>query len=205
MALGTYAEMKASVASWLARDDLTAFIPDFIRLAETDFNARLRLLQMEYTADLTIDGETIVQPDGWIETQRFYIDGTPRQYLEFVTPFQADEMFQGDSAGRTLAYTIEGGNFRFLPVGGSGGTGKILYYKRFEALSGDSDTNFILANFPGIYLFGALTWSEAFIQNDERIALWKGAYDNQIQRCEQADERARYSGSPIRSRPSVVI
>lgn len=205
MALGTYAELKASVASWLARDDLTAFIPDFIRLCESDFNARLRLLQMETTADLTINAETIAKPAGWLETQRLYISGTPRQMLEFVSPFQAEEMFQGDGAGRTLAYTIEGTNFRFFPVGGTGGTGKILYYQRFDALSADDDTNFVLTNFPGVYLFGALTWSAAFIQDDERIALWKGAYETQLRLCEEADQRARYSGSPIRSRPSVVI
>jgi len=36
MALTTYTELKASIADWLNRSDLTAAIPDFISLAEAD-------------------------------------------------------------------------------------------------------------------------------------------------------------------------
>ena len=32
MSLTTYTELKASIADWLLRDDLTAVIPDFIAL-----------------------------------------------------------------------------------------------------------------------------------------------------------------------------
>ena len=38
MALSTYDELKASIADFLNRDDLTSVIPDFIKLAETGMN-----------------------------------------------------------------------------------------------------------------------------------------------------------------------
>ena len=50
MALTTYSELQAAVASWLHRDDLTAQIPDFIRLAEADMQVRAKLSQWETEA-----------------------------------------------------------------------------------------------------------------------------------------------------------
>ena len=42
MALSTYDELKASIADFLNRDDLTSVIPDFIKLAETGMNREVR-------------------------------------------------------------------------------------------------------------------------------------------------------------------
>ena len=42
MAITTYAELKTAIANWLNREDLTSVIPDFISLAEADFNRKLR-------------------------------------------------------------------------------------------------------------------------------------------------------------------
>ena len=47
MALGTYSELQAAIATWLDREDLTAVIPDFITMAEVRLNDRLRLAPME--------------------------------------------------------------------------------------------------------------------------------------------------------------
>lgn len=44
--INDYATLKTAIASWLARADLTAAIPDFIQLAETRFNRELRVRQM---------------------------------------------------------------------------------------------------------------------------------------------------------------
>ena len=43
MALANYADLTASVANWLNRTDLTAIIPDFVAMAESDISRDLRL------------------------------------------------------------------------------------------------------------------------------------------------------------------
>ena len=53
MAITTYAELQTAIANWLARDDLTTYLPDFITLFEAAANRRLRVRQMETTATLT--------------------------------------------------------------------------------------------------------------------------------------------------------
>ena len=73
MALTTFAGLKSSIADWLNRSDLTTQIPDFIALAEADFNAKLRIRQMEQIDAITIDSETESVPTGFIGVRSLYI------------------------------------------------------------------------------------------------------------------------------------
>ena len=62
MALTNYTTLKAAIANFLARDDLTSEIDDFIDLTEADFNRRLRIRAMEtVNAAFVIDAETEAQ------------------------------------------------------------------------------------------------------------------------------------------------
>jgi hypothetical protein len=45
--INDYATLKAAIADELARADLTSAIPNFIQLAEADFNRQLRTRQMQ--------------------------------------------------------------------------------------------------------------------------------------------------------------
>ena len=49
-----YAGLKAAVADWLGRDDLTGRIPDFIALAERRMARELRLRIMERRAETEV-------------------------------------------------------------------------------------------------------------------------------------------------------
>ena len=47
MALSTYTELKTAIANWLNRSDLTDEISDdFIKLVESEYNAKLRIKAM---------------------------------------------------------------------------------------------------------------------------------------------------------------
>ena len=72
MAVSTYTELKASIANWLNRSDLSDEIADdFIKLTEADFNAKLRIRQMEQIDTITIDSETETVPSGFISVRSF--------------------------------------------------------------------------------------------------------------------------------------
>lgn len=55
----TYGQLKAAVADWLNREDLTAVIPSFIRLAESLIYRNLRCVDNEFTATYTSTGWNI--------------------------------------------------------------------------------------------------------------------------------------------------
>ena len=93
MALTTYSGLKASIADWLNRSDLTNQIDDFIGLAEADFNAKLRIRQMEQIDAITIDSETETVPTGFIGVRSFYILSAGTKYaLEYITPHNMFEI-----------------------------------------------------------------------------------------------------------------
>ena len=55
MAIATYSDLQSLVANYLARDDLSTQIVDFIKLAEVRIRRDLRLREMLTTSDLTIN------------------------------------------------------------------------------------------------------------------------------------------------------
>lgn len=58
MALATYTELKASVANYLNRSDLTSIIPDFISLTEGKLNRDLLLRSSVVRAETTTTSGT---------------------------------------------------------------------------------------------------------------------------------------------------
>ena len=150
MALSTYSELKASIANFLNRSDLTTEIQDdFIKLTEADFNAKLRIRQMEQQDDVTINAEQVNVPTGFLAVRSFFILQSSTKFpLEYITPHNMFETKGGSRTGRPRTYTIEADNevekFRFGPAPDTSYTGKLSYYKAIGALSDTNTTNYIL-------------------------------------------------------------
>ena len=79
MSIGTYAELKTSIANFLARDDLTAQIPDFIQLAEGRMSRELETREQEKrsTATLTSGDEYIALPTDMREVREVKLNTSP--------------------------------------------------------------------------------------------------------------------------------
>ena len=75
-------------------------------------------------------------------------------------------------------------------------TGKCLYYKKLAALSADGDTNWVLANAPGVYLHGALAEAHFFARNSERAQEELSLFCGAVNALNLADKADRTSGSP---------
>ena len=75
MALTNYNGLKAAVASWLGRTDLTDQIPDIITLAELRLSRQLRIRQMLVTATASTTGgdNTVGLPSEVLEMRDLYI------------------------------------------------------------------------------------------------------------------------------------
>ena len=110
MALDNYANLKTTIANFLARDDLTSEIDDFIDLTEADFNRRLRIRAME-TVDtsFTVDSETESLPTGFLQVRSFILTSPePDSALVLMTPFhQTDIRGSYNLALAGVSYTLE--------------------------------------------------------------------------------------------------
>ena len=209
MALTSYTTLKASIANWLNRSDLTDEIADdFIVLTEADFNSKLRVRKMIAQSTITIDSETESIPTGFLQVRDFYIlSGSTKHPLRYMTPPQMDQVKGTSVTGIPQAYTILGDTFRFTPKPDSSYTGYLNYYKKFDALSSTNATNFILTDHPAIYLYGSLFHAANFLggYNPQQVQTWQQMYATALERLELNDREDQFSGSPLQIRSEDTI
>lgn len=199
-----YSDLQSNIAIWLQRDDLTARIPTFIELAEASFCRRLKTVDGQVRARATLAGQYLALPDDCKEMRSIEIVGgnTP---LEYLTPQQMRGFELSRGVGQPKAYTVEDEQIRFAPFTDDSNTVELVYLARLTPLSGGSPTNWLIDLAPDAYLFGSLVQAEAYIGNDERIALWKAGLEEAIQEVE-TDGRQRDSGaSPQRMRVGNTV
>ena len=207
MALTSYSTLKASVANWLNRTDLTDEIADdFIKLTEADFNSKLRIRKMITQSSITIDSETESLPTGFLQVRNFYIlSGATKYPLRYVSPSHMDQLRGTSTTGTPDVYTILGDTFRFSPKPDTSYTGYINYYKTFDALSASNTSNWILTNHPAIYLYGSLYHAANFLGGIEpgQVQQWLQMYSTALERCENNDRQDSYGGAPVVQRTDV--
>lgn len=195
MALANYGDLKTTLDKYLARDDLTAVIPDFIRMGEARLSAELRIRFMEASANITIatSTRTSALPSRYLEGRSLYVSGTPNQRLEYKTPVVYWELWADKTVGKPEVFTIEGENFLWGPVPDQGYTGVSLYYKQPDILSSDSDTNGLFTLAPNMYVYASLIEATPFLGNDPRVLLWTSLYEDLRDKLILADRKDRYS------------
>lgn len=201
MAISNYAELKSAVADWLNRADLTSAIPNFVALAEAKFNRDLRTRQQVKRAYATLTGQYIQLPTDWAEGINLQLNVNPVRVLDFVTTDQADRIKArryGDTDAD--AYTIVGSQLEVIPVVGDDTEIEMAYYAKVPALSDSNTTNWLLTEWPDLYLYGTLVHAAPYLREDDRIATWKGLADQLTEEIRLSDERAKHSGGPLRAR-----
>ena len=209
MALNSYTNLKTAIANFLARDDLTSEIDDFIDLTEADFNRRLRVRSME-TVDtsFTVDTETEALPTGFLQARSFILtSATPDQTLELTTVFHQANTAGFERSGVPRMYSIEGSNFRFSPIPDSTYTARLTFYKAFDSINSTTTTNHILTNHPDVYLYGSLYFASTFIRGMDQATViqFKTQYEAALKQVEDADEKDKYNGSPLIQRSDINI
>jgi hypothetical protein len=191
MALDTYGGLKTAIASFLNRTDLTSAIPDFVALAESDIRRDVRMQAMESLATGTLTGETLAFPTRFVEAKRLAIGGDVHEY---VTPSRYQEL---DDAGVEMdVYTIVGETFYILN-GASGDSYSLLYMASFAPFSADADANALLANYPDVYLYGALKHASVYMKDDNDVAKFAGAYSAAVGRANMRERAKATTGARL--------
>ena len=184
----TYAELKSDVDFYIARNDLQTTAPTLVRLAESRIREMVRCRDMETPLDLTINAQETPLPDDFLALVRIVHDTSLLRELTYVTPNEGwREAYNG---GHPQKYTIEGNNLVFFPAPSDMDI-KLLYFKAYAPLVQNNDTNWLLQNHYGIYLYSALTEAKALIEDDEQAAKWLTQFERCIERLNQAENRGR--------------
>jgi hypothetical protein len=191
MAITTYAELQTAVSDWLHRTNLTARVPDFIRLAEATINRRLQIYPKEITVSLSPDVGTrlIPLPSDYgspIALWNDYI--SPRQEVEATT---VDQLPVNESvSGPPRYWAIDGANIALNIMADQNYPLQFCYVQNIY-LSDSTPTNSIFAAHPDLYLYGALAQSAPYTRDDARLPMWKSEFERALREVAAEASRSR--------------
>lgn len=145
-------------------------------------------------------------PNNFLEQRRSYLDLSSGKRLDFFSPQTFWERNAADESGQPDIYTIEGDFVVAAPVPDGTYRGRMLFYRRFSALSGATDTNWLLANARGLLLYGSLMEAYVFLEDGEEAAKYAQLYDQALQNLNAFARKAQYprGALPTRSQVGVV-
>jgi len=199
MSITNYSDLQATIASYLARTDLTAQIPDFIQLAETRLRRELRIRQMLKVATTTTvaNDSTVELPSDYLQMRDLHINTNPIQTIEYLSPSNFYRNTWASTSGMPRQYTILAQEFQFAPVPDTNYTIQMMYYAAPTYLSSSNTSNVFLANCPDLLLYGALGEAEPYLMNDARLTTWAQLYDRGLSALSVSDDQGEYGGSPL--------
>lgn len=200
MSLDTLTNLKTAIQNEADIDD-TAFtnaIDDFILRAEVKVNRKVRLREMEqlayktYTANATtIEDRRVSVPSDYVEIISLWskvATGTDSTFARrnYVSPVHMPEYYDSSELVWTLRKEIE-----FNIAVSQDHEVMIHYLKRWDLANEATGKNWLLTNYPDVYLYGALAESEMFMVDDKRVAGWKGLFEQALGELELLSDRGR--------------
>jgi hypothetical protein len=202
--ISSYATLQTAVADYLARSDLTSFIPNFVQAFEEDFYREPQnwASWMETALSETIASGVAPVPADYLGLKIAYISGQTSAPLKRISLDQLYQRYPRSLGnGQAVYIARNGANFEFGPES-SDGTLAGTYYAKPALLRDDSDgANFLTSNCPDLCLYGSLLAAQPFLQNDKRIGVWQGMYDRALVSYRNRFKEEDYSGSP----PHTVV
>ena len=200
-----YTTLVSTVADYLNRQDLSAQIPTFIQLAESDLNTRLRCREMIVRATTTNDDEYVRLPLDFLEGINLQIVGG-KSPLRYITLDEADIVNARQGYNAPTFYSLMNGAIELVPPPATGVDVEIemVYYGKITALSDSNQTNWLLLKAPDVYLYGALVHAAPFLMDDQRISVFGSFYSQRVEALNDESQKSLHSGSPLVARTRRV-
>lgn len=195
MALNSFNALKASIADWLNRDDLTSTIPDFISLAEAQLERRLPVQKRTQRSTATISAQFSSLPSDFVSAKSLVLTSTsPVQPLTFLTEDELDaKKAIYRTSGKPLFFCLIGNQIEVLPAPDTSYTVEITYVATLAKLSDSNTSNWLLERHPDVYLYGSLLQAAPYLRDDERVGLWTPLYAQAIEDMVVQNERAAFT------------
>lgn len=195
----TYATLQAAMGSWaFDRTDLPA-IP-CIALAEAEMRAetglKLRIEEVDSTLTGVVGNRKIALPAAFMEALELYREtGENRDPLSRVSASEIDNL---SSAGIPQYWCIDGTNVAFERPCDAAYTFTLRNAQYLPALSDSNTTNWLLTNYPNLYLAACNVQVARWIQDDTQELRWTNAYNTALNKVATSEARAK-GPAPLRT------
>jgi hypothetical protein len=209
---GTCAGLKASIADWVDRNDapFIAAVPDFIALfeatanTEAAFKSQFNRTSTNLTA--TANQNYVSTPSDFLTAESFMLtnNGQKTPLTNYGTATALYTALASATPGIPKGFIVLNGQLEMSPTPDSAYTMPLYYYQKIPALASNA-TNWLLTNYPQIYLFGSLVAAEAYLGSDPRLQVWGNFYDNAVQKLQGATDRNKYSGGALSVKVDAIV
>jgi hypothetical protein len=186
MSITNYADLQTSVADWMHRTDLSAKIPDFIRLAESNINRDLNLQpgELELAMTATVANRYMPLPSDfgsplamWLTTYQ------PRQEIIYRRP---TDIILGIGSSMPRYWTVDGTN---IALDSNPDFAYTFTFRYSPVLNIATVVNWLITNYPGVYLYASLIQGAIYIRDSDALANWQTFYADELQKVK--DKLAR--------------
>ncbi len=154
--------------------------------------------------------EDYALPTSFKAVKDLYHDGASHYgRLAKVSPSELSErkLRHGDTGVPrffSVIETVSGRTLRFAPEPSGTYTLRMVYEQNIDALADSNTSNWLLEAAPDLYLWAALSGASGFLQEDDRIALWKQEYDQAADEYRKDKDHREFSG-PLTPRPRYIV
>lgn len=190
MAISTYSELKTALANWSKRTDLSTVLGDFIALAEARIQRSLlsRVQEVETELTMTPGSRYVALPADFDSPVALWLKANlPREQLPQLLP---EHLCGSNTSGYPEAWGIDGESIAFDKPASSAWLLDFRYSKPL-ALSDSAPTNYILTNYPDVYLFGSLVELHNYCVNGEQSAMCEARFQAAIRDASDAEHESR--------------
>lgn len=196
----TYQELKDTILAFSNSPVIEQSIDTFIDLCEADMSRRIRHWQMERRATGSVSVQYVPLPNDFVEPIRLSITSGDTYRLELISQ---SEMMQrrertNDTSGRPKYFVFTDGQIEVFPTPDATYTVEIVYYSKIPALSSSASTNWLLTNYPDVYLYGSLSHCAPFLGEDSRMQVWSALHEKAINGVNADNEKSKYGGTGLR-------
>lgn len=199
----TYSDLKAEMADWLAKSNLTHAIPGMIQNWEEKFYRQPKNFGrwMEISLNSAIVNSVIPVPGDYLGLKVAYVDGQRRPPLDRISLQNLYGRYpRGIDTSVPKFISRDGSNFVFGPQPDSNYTIKGVYWGKPLLLrndAGDAADHWLIVNAPDLVLYGALIEAQPYLRSDARIPVWRDMYERSLKDYRDLHKEEDVSGSPM--------
>lgn len=190
----TYDSLTQAVLQSLERSDTSTqnYVPTAITMAEFEIAQQIKTLGQLEVADTTLSPSNpiLAKPARWRKTVSMTLvsNGLKQPVLLRKLEYLSAYAQSVSAPGTPLFYAdYDYDHWMFAPTPDIAYAVEALVYTRLEPLSSSNQTNWLTQNAPNAMLFGALKQMMLFLKDDQRLAVFKGMFDEAMSTLKTED------------------
>lgn len=218
--IDTRAKLRAAIQDELTRldgglgetvniggQDVDSAVDRAIARCEIRIQRTIRVRQMETSTSIATVGGTAIYalPGDFLSAQFAYLDTDPVFSLAQDSLANLFAEFADQATAQPQKFAVVGSNIHLRPVPDGVYTLKLFYYQSITPLSDSVSTNWLLEDAPDLYLYGSCLELSPYLGDDERIQVWKGAFDEGVRLLTEDNDTAKWSGVLVQAALPVQV